>query len=99
MEQSIILAGLVALWLLYHLLKMMYQLSPLHPLSSIPGPKLAAASYFPEFWQDVVRFGRYTHQIRKMHEQYGMPSTPASSEPALCREHMCIPSLEVLMTD
>ena len=43
----------------------------LHPSSSIPGPRLAAATYLPEFWHDVVMGGRYTYRIREMHEKYG----------------------------
>lgn len=60
-----------SLWLAYHILKAIYNVSPLHPLSRIPGPKLAAATYWPEFYYDVVKFGCYTKKIAKMHEQYG----------------------------
>jgi hypothetical protein len=63
--------ALTGLWLGYHLLKALYNVSPLHPLSRIPGPKLAAATYWPEFYYDVVKFGCYTKEIRKMHEKYG----------------------------
>ena len=55
----------------YRLLRALYNISPLHPLSKVPGPRLAAASYLPEFWHDVIKGGRYTHRIREMHEQYG----------------------------
>ncbi|KAI0134042.1 cytochrome P450 [Xylariales sp. AK1849] len=63
--------ALVAAWLAYQLLRAAWNISPLHPLSRIPGPKLAAATYLPEFWYDTIKFGRYTNQIRKMHEIYG----------------------------
>jgi hypothetical protein len=43
----------------------------LHPLSRIPGPKLAALGGFYEFWYDVVRDGQYLWQIEKMHNKYG----------------------------
>lgn len=62
---------LTVTWLGYQLLKMMYNISPLHPLSSIPGPKLAAASFLPEFYYDLILHGRYTMEIGKMHEIYG----------------------------
>ena len=62
---------LIGLWLVYQLLKAVYNVSPLHPLSRIPGPKLAAATYWPEFYYDVVQFGCYTKEIGKMHEKYG----------------------------
>lgn len=58
-------------WLTYQLFKALYNISPLHPLSHIPGPKLASATYLPEFYYDVVKFGCYTKEIRKMHERYG----------------------------
>lgn len=72
MDMSSIFLRLVAIVLVYHSIKILYNISPFHPLSAIPGPKLAAASYLPEFWHDAVRFGRYTHEIRKMHDKYGM---------------------------
>lgn len=41
------------------------------PLSKIPGPKLAAASLWYEFYYDVVKKGRYTWKIWEMHDRYG----------------------------
>ena len=66
-----ILAKMVAVFLGYRLLLILYNISPLHPLSPIPGPKLAAASYLPEFYYDVICVGKYTTKIREMHEKYG----------------------------
>lgn len=66
-----VLATVVATFLGYRLLVMLYNISPLHPLSPIPGPKLAAACYLPEFYYDVIRVGKYTTKIRELHEQYG----------------------------
>jgi len=63
--------ALAALCIAYKVLQALYNISPLHPLSKIPGPKLAAATYIPEFWHDVVRFGCYSKEIRQMHEEYG----------------------------
>ncbi|KAH6974432.1 cytochrome P450 [Ilyonectria sp. MPI-CAGE-AT-0026] len=63
--------ALVGFWLGYQVFTALYNISPLHPLSHIPGPKLSAATYLPEFYHDVVRFGRYTNEIRRMHETYG----------------------------
>ncbi|KAL8676784.1 MAG: hypothetical protein Q9186_006732 [Xanthomendoza sp. 1 TL-2023] len=40
-------------------------------LSHIPGPKLAAATLWYEFYYDVVKKGKYTWEIWKMHEKYG----------------------------
>ncbi|KAI1386875.1 cytochrome P450 [Hypoxylon trugodes] len=62
---------LICGWLVFELARAAYNISPLHPLYRIPGPKLAAATYLPEFWYDCVKFGRYTRVIEKMHQQYG----------------------------
>lgn len=40
-------------------------------LSSIPGPKLAAATYFYEIYYDIVRSGNMFKQLQILHEQYG----------------------------
>ncbi len=40
-------------------------------LSHIPGPKLAAATLWYEFYYDVIKKGRYTWEIGKMHKKYG----------------------------
>jgi hypothetical protein len=65
------IAVLAGAWFVYKILQALYYVSPLHPLSGIPGPKLAAATYLPEFYYDVVKFGCYTKIIQRMHEQYG----------------------------
>lgn len=66
-----VLASIVAIFLGYRLLVILYNVSPFHPLSPIPGPKLAAATYLPEFYYDVICVGKYTTKIREMHEKYG----------------------------
>lgn len=43
----------------------------LSPVASIPGPRLAALSFWYEFYYDVVLGGRYTWKIADLHEQYG----------------------------
>ena len=40
-------------------------------LSHIPGPKLAAATLWYEFYYDVIKKGKYTWEIGKMHQKYG----------------------------
>ncbi|KAI1099223.1 cytochrome P450 [Jackrogersella minutella] len=72
-------------WVVYHILIMIYNLSPLHPLSHIPGPILARASYLPEFYYDLVRYGRYTWEIQKMHEEYG-PIVRISPDEVHCND-------------
>ena len=42
-----------------------------HPLSKVPGPKLAATSGWYEFYYDIVRRGAYSHQVPDFHKKYG----------------------------
>lgn len=42
-----------------------------HPLAKFPGPKLAAISYLPEFYYDLIKKGMYMWEIERMHEKYG----------------------------
>lgn len=42
------------------------------PLSKFPGPKLAAASLWYEFYYDVIQKGQYTFEIGRMHDEYGV---------------------------
>ncbi|KAI9148341.1 N-acetyltryptophan 6-hydroxylase ivoC [Paramyrothecium foliicola] len=41
------------------------------PLASIPGPKLAAITYWYEIYYDVWLSGQYFRKIAEMHERYG----------------------------
>ncbi|KAL9015525.1 MAG: hypothetical protein Q9185_007080 [Variospora sp. 1 TL-2023] len=41
------------------------------PLSKFPGPKIAAATLWYEYYYDVVKRGRYTWRIKELHKQYG----------------------------
>ncbi|KAL3468561.1 cytochrome P450 [Aspergillus heterothallicus] len=41
------------------------------PIAHFPGPKLAALTFWYEFYFDVVQRGQYFRQIEKMHQQYG----------------------------
>ena len=43
----------------------------LSPIRLVPGPKLAALTFWYEFYYDVVLFGRYTWKIAELHQQYG----------------------------
>lgn len=65
------LLSLFGLWVGYRILLALYNISPLHPLYRFPGPKKAAVSYAYEAYHDWWLAGRYTHQIRAMHERYG----------------------------
>ncbi|RAH68434.1 cytochrome P450 [Aspergillus aculeatinus CBS 121060] len=43
----------------------------LHPLARFPGPKIAAATGWYEFYHEVIRGGMYIHEIQRMHREYG----------------------------
>lgn len=60
-----------AIWVTYRVLITLYNISPFHPLSRFPGPKIAAASYLYEAYYDWWLLGRYGKVIARMHEQYG----------------------------
>ncbi|RYP50660.1 hypothetical protein DL768_003879 [Monosporascus sp. mg162] len=64
--------ALFYLWLGYKLLQAAWNVSPLHPLSHVPGPKLSAATYLPEFYYEVILSGRNTNRIKKLHDIYGV---------------------------
>ena len=50
------------------------------PIAKFPGPKLAALTFWYEFYFDVVKRGRYTWEIGKMHEKYGLSRLPSIVE-------------------
>jgi hypothetical protein len=43
----------------------------LSPIAKFPGPKLAALTYWYEFYYDVIKRGMYIWEIEKMHQKYG----------------------------
>ena len=49
------------------------------PLAKFPGPKLAAVTLWYEFYYDVIKRGRYTWRIAKLHERYGLLFSPSTS--------------------
>ncbi|KAH7024521.1 cytochrome P450 [Microdochium trichocladiopsis] len=65
------LAGVAVAYAGYKVLVALYNISPFHPLSRFPGPRLAAAGYFYEAYYDWIRGGKYTQEIKRMHEKYG----------------------------
>lgn len=49
------------------------------PSARYPGPRLAALTYWYEFYYDVVCKGRYSWKIRDLHHRYGRLHTEAIS--------------------
>jgi hypothetical protein len=69
-------AGLcLAACAIYYFILGVYRVT-LHPLARFPGPKLAAASFWYEFYYDVLLWGRYGRRIKELHEIYGTIALP-----------------------
>lgn len=68
------MAGLLALGIcglvIYITVKSIYRLY-FHPLSKIPGPKLAAITSGYEFYFNVIKGGMFIWEIERLHEIYG----------------------------
>lgn len=56
--------------LLYTIYGIVYRLY-LSPIAKFPGPKLAAVTWWYEYYYDVVLRGKYIWKIRELHEMYG----------------------------
>lgn len=62
----------IVFFLVYLTAIIWYRLS-FHPLSSFPGPKLAATTKWYEFYYDILKRpgGTYMFEIERMHDVYG----------------------------
>lgn len=67
---NVLLVFILATTILYSLGLAIYRLT-LDPLAGFPGPKLAAATYWYEFYYDWWCQGKYIFKIEKMHGKYG----------------------------
>lgn len=54
-------------WIVYGAIWRLY----FSPLAAFPGPRLAALTFWNEFYYDVVLKGQYTWKILDYHHQYG----------------------------
>ncbi|RDW65807.1 uncharacterized protein DSM5745_09546 [Aspergillus mulundensis] len=70
MEILMLVAYLAAGTALYGVILAIYRIT-LHPLARFPGPKLAAATGWYEFYYDVIRIGTFVYKVEEMHKQYG----------------------------
>ncbi|KAI4206164.1 MAG: hypothetical protein LQ348_001050 [Seirophora lacunosa] len=69
-RSSQLLAVAALSFVVYQVTLIVYRLY-LCPVAKFPGPKLAAASFWYEFYFDVVKLGRYAHKIDDLHKRYG----------------------------
>jgi len=71
---SITWAGLAAIFLLsaltYYVALIVYRLW-FHPIADFPGPPLARATFWYEFYYSYIRVGAYYLKVKEMHEKYG----------------------------
>ena len=63
-------AAAVAVLLVYFIGVIVHRLY-LSPIAKFPGSKLAAATFWYEFYFDVIRSGKYSWEIQRMHQKYG----------------------------
>ncbi|KAL4941900.1 hypothetical protein BDV06DRAFT_222655 [Aspergillus oleicola] len=60
-------AVLGLLWTITESIRRLY----FHPISHIPGPRLAALTWWYEFYYDFIHPGKYVFKIQELHEGYG----------------------------
>src|SRR5436189_2981437 len=77
-EAAAAVAGILLLYIVGVIIERLY----FSPIAKFPGPKLAAATFWYEFYFDVVQQGRYVWQIQKLHQKYGMLNAALSRERA-----------------
>jgi hypothetical protein len=69
-DLPVTLVSLLVVSVLYFCYVTVYRLI-LSPIAHFPGPKLAAWTYWYEFWYDVVAEPEYTFKIGRLHKEYG----------------------------
>lgn len=60
----------IAAIFLYTIYSLLYRLY-FSPIAKFPGPKLAAATFWYEFYYDIILGGKYIWRIKDLHKQYG----------------------------
>ncbi len=67
---SIFIVTIVLAWLSYAVCLVINRLY-FHPLAKFPGPRLAAATRWHEFYYEVIQKGQFSKVIDQYHEKYG----------------------------
>ena len=67
---SWLLAIMIIICVIWIVATTLYRLY-ISPLSRFPGPRLAALTSWYEFYHDCLKRGRFTWEIKRMHDQYG----------------------------
>lgn len=65
-----LLISLLGASVIYFIILVLHRLF-LSSIAHIPGPKLAAATYWYEFYYDIILGGQYIWKVKEMHERYG----------------------------
>ena len=66
-----IVLGILITFLIYTILLVIYRVY-FSPIAKFPGPKLASATVWYEFYYQIVKNGQWGNQVEKLHEKYGM---------------------------
>jgi cytochrome P450 len=63
---AVIVVGLAIYWVIQSTYRLYF-----HPLSHIPGPKLAAITHGYEFYHNIIRGGLFIWELERLHQVYG----------------------------
>lgn len=64
--------GVIGLYVLSKIVIVLYRISPLHPLAKVPGPTIAAATWwFRTYWEVWPHAGEMTNELHRLHAKYG----------------------------
>lgn len=66
-----LLTFLLGAHLITNVLRVLYRLSPWHPLAKYPGPVMAKATYWYRTYHEIYRGGKMTKELFILHEKYG----------------------------
>ncbi|TVY53301.1 Cytochrome P450 monooxygenase sdnH [Lachnellula cervina] len=87
------LLAVITVYSVYHVIYNLF----FSPIAGFPGPKLAAATGWVEFYYDYFKQGAYIYEIEKMHKKYGPivrinPEELSLHDPTFYNEIYCIES-------